>query len=74
MADIAPVFNDYVYSGPVQSICLKSKNVDGDLVTFLDDILNPGRTYSLLEGHRVVEGWKAMKLVTRAAREGADHE
>lgn len=56
-------FKDYLYSGPVQSVCLKAKGTDDKMVIFLDETLHPGKTYSLLDGHPVVEGWKAMKLI-----------
>lgn len=58
-----PVFKDYAYSGPVQAVCLKASGADGKATPFLDEVLHPGKTYTLLEGHPVVEGWKAMKLI-----------
>ncbi|MCT4654362.1 MAG: hypothetical protein N4A65_00995 [Cohaesibacter sp.] len=57
-----PTFTRYRYSGPVQSVELKT-DIDGEKVSFFEETLIPGQDYLLPEGHSVIEGWKAMGLI-----------
>ncbi len=59
-----PVFSTYLYTGPVQSVALKSKDATGKDVVFFEKVLHPGKSYDLPDGHSTIEAWKAMKLIT----------
>ena len=63
MSESETVFNTYTYTGPIQSVALKAPGADGEPVVFFEDTLYPGRDYLLPEGHKVVEGWKALNLI-----------
>lgn len=60
------VFSTYTYTGPVQSVSLRGKAPNGDTVTYYEDTLYPGNEYLLPDGHSAVEGWKALKLISKA--------
>lgn len=54
----------FKYTGPVQSIALQAKGADGEMAVFLEETLHPGKSYPLPDGHPIVEGLKALKLLT----------
>jgi hypothetical protein len=67
-------FSNYTYLGPVQSVSLRAKTPDGEVTTYFEEVLNPGKDYLLPDDHSAVRGWKAMKLIRKAAAEPAATE